>query len=192
MALKLITAPALEPISLAEARAQCHIDGTDEDALLTIYIQSARQHAEGLIDSALITQTWEQTLDAFPTDEIKLGKPPVLSVTSVKYINTAGTEITLASNQYVLDSATSPGWLLPADGYTWPDTNDVANAVRIQYATGFGPLAADVPAPIRSWMLLTIALLYAQREAADLGGKSTAIPSRFVDSLLDPFRQYAL
>ena len=46
MSLTLITPAAAEPITLAEARAQCRIDGTDEDALLTIAIAAARSRAE--------------------------------------------------------------------------------------------------------------------------------------------------
>ena len=47
---------------------------------------------------------------------------------------------------------------------------------------------ADVPFDIRAWMLLTAAFLWTHREAFDLTGKMIDIPSRFVDSLLDPFR----
>ena len=47
---------------------------------------------------------------------------------------------------------------------------------------------SDVPGDIRSWLLLTAAFLYVNREAFDLGGKMIEIPSRFVDSLLDPYR----
>jgi hypothetical protein len=46
MAIYQITAPSIEPISLAEARAHCHIDGTDEDTMLAIYIAAAREKAE--------------------------------------------------------------------------------------------------------------------------------------------------
>lgn len=192
MSLTLIAHPALEPITLAEARAQCRIDDSTEDALLAIYIQAARQHAEGLLFSALITQTWEQTLDAFPADEIKLIKPPVLGITSVAYTDANGDPATMAEGSYVLDAATGPGWLFPASGTSWPSTAPVINAVRIRFTAGFGPAAADVPAPIRQWLLLTIAYLHAQRESHDVAGKVTAIPNRFVDSLLDPYRQYGL
>lgn len=192
MSLTLIIPPAIEPVSVAEVRAQCRIDDSTEDALLAIYIQAARQHAEGLLFSALVTQTWEQTLDAFPAEEIKLLKPPVLGVTSVAYIDASGAVVTLPEASYVLDAATGPGWLFPASGTSWPSTSAVINAVRIRFTAGFGPSATDVPAPIRQWLLLTIAYLHAQRESHDLAGKVTAIPNRFVDSLLDPYRQYGL
>lgn len=193
MSLKLITAPSLEPITLAEAQAHCRVDAGADDALLAIYIQAAREQAEGLLFSALISQTWEQTLDAFPADgDIKLLKPPVQSITSVTYIDSAGDLQTMANDAYVLDAATSPGWLLPADGTEWPATDDVINAVTIRFVAGFGATAADVPANIRAWLLLTIAQLYDQRAAADASGKVAALPGRFVDGLLDPWRQYGL
>ena len=199
MSLNRTAEPAVEPISLAEARAQCRIDGTAEDDLLAIYIDTARRACEKLLSSALITQDWTQTLDAFPsTGDIKLLKPPVQSILSVTYVDTAGATQTLASDAYVLDGvgdddeAAKTYWLLPADGTTWPATDDVINAVTISMRCGFGDEGADVPGPLRAWMLLNIGLLYAQREAVDATGKSVAVPGRFVDGLLDHWRQYGL
>lgn len=192
MALTLITPPAAEPISLAEARAQCRIaaDDTAEDSLLAVYIQAARETAEHELGRALISQTWELTLDAFPAGEIKLGKPRVSAITSVQYIDAAGALQTMPSSDYVLDAATEPGWLLPADGITWPDTDDVVNAVVVRFVAGYGATSASVPAGVRQWLLLTVGALYAQREAIDATGRVAALPSRFVDRLLDPERVY--
>jgi uncharacterized phiE125 gp8 family phage protein len=192
MALKLITAPAIEPVTLAEARAQCRVDAADtsEDALLLVYIQAARETAEHQLGRVLITQTWEQTLDEFPAGEIKLGQAQALDITSVKHIDPAGTLQTLDPGAYVLDSATSPGWLIPATGYSWPATGDVVNAVRVQFTAGYGPTAAAVPAGVRNWLLLTVAALYALRESVDATGRVAALPERFVDRLLDAERVY--
>jgi len=182
MTLLLITPPAIEPISLAEARLQCRIDDTVDDTLLAIYIQSARQQAEHRLGRSLITQTWERVLDAWPTD-IRLGRPPVLSVVSVTYIGADLQEHTVPSTDYALDSTTEPGYVIPVS--TWPTAADVANAVRVRFTCGYGPAATDVPAPVRSWMLLTVGALSAQREAVDLSGRSRELPSRFWDALLD-------
>lgn len=191
MAINLITEPAAEPISLSEARLQCRIeaDDTTEDTLLAVYIKAAREAAEHELGRALISQTWEQTLDAFPIGEIQLGKPRVSSIVSVQYIDAAGNLQTLAPSAYSLDAATSPGWLLPATGTSWPSTAEVVNAVRIRFVAGYGA-ASDVPAAVRQWMLLTVAALYAQREAIDASGRVAALPSRFVDRLLDAERVY--
>ena len=192
MALTLITAPLVEPISLAEARAQCRVDAADtsEDALIGLYIQAARQAAEHEAGRVFVAQTWEQTLDAFPAGEIQLGKAQALAIVSVKYLDTAGALQTLDPAAYALDAATSPGWLLPADGYAWPDTYAVISAVRVQFTAGYGATAASVPANIRMWMLATVGTMYAQRESVDLAGRVAVIPGRFIDRLLDSERVY--
>lgn len=188
MSIVTITAAAEEPISLAEARAQCRC-GSEEDALLTIYIKAARRLCEAKTGRRLITQTVEERLDAFPTGEaeIRLSATPVQSITSVKYdLNDA--EQTLSAAAYVLDSAAYPGgWLLPAADTEWPDTDDTANCVRVRYVAGFGDATA-VPEDLKAWMLLTIAALFEQRAAVDASGLASALPDRIVDSLLDEWK----
>ena len=192
MSLTLIVPPAIEPVSLAEMRAQCRIDDADtsEDALLAIYITAARMAAEHELQRALIFKTWELHLDAFPAAEISLGMAMASSVLSVQYIDTTGTLQALSPELYSLDASTAPGWLLPADDTSWPTTDDVANAVRVQFVAGFGATADSVPANVRAWILVTAATLYTQREAVDLNGKAVALPGRFIDRLLDEHRFY--
>jgi len=151
MTLKLITAPAIEPVTLAEAKVQCRVDTdlTAEDDLLSALISTAREMAEHEIGRALINQTWERVLDAFPAAEIELGMPPVSSIVSVTYIDAAGDSQTLASAAYTLEPDLLPGWLLPAEGYEWPDTLDTANAVRVRFVAGYGDSAPNVPASSR-------------------------------------------
>lgn len=189
MSLKLITPPALEPVTLAEANLHLRISGAAEDALITALITAARQHAEHITERAFVTQTWELALDAFPAAEIRLPKPALLSIVSVKYDDTAAVEQTLAGSAYTADVHAQPGWLLPAVGATWPGTLDAANAVRIRYTAGYGPAAADVPAGIKAWMLLRIGALYRNRE--ELADGRLAVPP-FVDRLLDPYRIWVL
>lgn len=195
MSLTLVAAPSVEPISLAELKLHVRTSGSAEDTLLAIYIAAARRKAEGELGRALVNQTWRQTIDFFPTEnngEIKLLMPTVSSITSVTYIDADGDQQTLSAASYVLDSATSPGWLLPADGEEWPETDDVINAVSITFVAGYGAAGSDVPADIRSWVLLTAGFLYANREAMDATGRITALPDRWTDRLLDPHRVYGI
>ena len=53
MTLKLITAPATEPVTLAEAKVHLRC-GDDEDALLGVLIQAAREQAEHQLGRALV------------------------------------------------------------------------------------------------------------------------------------------
>jgi uncharacterized phiE125 gp8 family phage protein len=190
MTLKLITAPATEPVTLAEAKVHCRC-GDDEDALLGVLIQAAREQAEHQLGRALITQTWERVIDAFPLVEVELGMPPVVSVVSVKYIDEAGVEQTMDAADYSLDTDTQPGWVLPAVDTEWPDTLDTANAVRVRFTCGYGAAAA-VPAAIKSWMLLRIGTLYKMREEVVVGVSVADIPGGYVDRLLDPYRTWGV
>src|SRR5690348_16556758 len=104
MSLRLIADPATEPVSLAEAKAHLRVTASDEDALISALIIAAREAAEHELGRALITQTWEKTLDLFP-DAIELTNPPVQSVASVQYLDIDGVEQTLSSVSYTLDNA---------------------------------------------------------------------------------------
>ncbi len=190
MTIKLITGPAAEPISLAEAKSHLRVDSADEDSLISLLIASARQAAEHETGRSLVSQTLELVLDAFPTSEIVVPAAGVLSVASVKYLGTDGIEQTLSGAAYVLDAEADPAYLLPAAGYSWPDTADAANAVRVRFLAGFGSSASDVPASIRHWMLLHIGTAYAQRESVAAGVSVADLPGRYHAALLDPWRVY--
>lgn len=193
MALELVTGPSAEPISLTELKAHVRTSGSSEDTVLAIYIAAARRKAEGILGRALINQTWRLKLDAFggtdsdgnSIEEIKIAKPTVQSITSVAYIDADGDSQTLSSSAYSLDNSTLPGWLYPADGYEWPETDDVLNAVTITFVAGYGATSASVPDDIRAWLLMTAGFLYSHREAMDAEGRIAVLPDRFLAGLLD-------
>lgn len=167
MTLKLITAATTFPVTRAEAKNQCRIDAdiTADDTRMDMLIEAATLACEHeLGDRALMTQTWERVLDEFPEDAIELGKPPVSSITSVKYIDGDEVEQTMDAADYSHDTDTDEGrWLLPAIDTEWPDTLDTANAVRVRFVCGYGT-AADVPAAIKTWILLHIEHTYLRKE----------------------------
>lgn len=185
MALIVITQPAVEPVSLAEAKLHCKVDGSDDDTLITGLITAARQQAEHRTGRALCTQTLEQVLDAFP-DAVKLPMPPAKTVVSVKYFDANGAEQTMPDTDYSLDKDSTPGWLVPAFGLTWPSTYAIANAVRVRYTAGYG-VAADVPQSIKVWMLMAISTMYNQREGIITGAIVAEVPRDFFAGLLDPY-----
>jgi uncharacterized phiE125 gp8 family phage protein len=189
MTLKLITGPAEEPVTLAEAKLHLRVSHTAEDALITALIVAARESAEHLTGRSMVTQTWERVLDMFPGSEIELGRPDVQSVLSVKYTDAASTEQTIDPAYYVLDNTTDPGWILPAYGYSWPQTLHTVNAVRVRFTTGYGA-ASDVPTGIKTWMLLRVGTLYRFREEVHAAQLSD-MPGGYVDRLLDKYRVYA-
>ena len=73
MASLLLTPPALEPLTLDEAKAYLRVDTAADDDLIAALIAGARIHVEAQTRRALITQSWRLVLDAWPED----GRIPV-------------------------------------------------------------------------------------------------------------------
>lgn len=61
MPLQLVTPPAGEPVSLAEAKQHLRVDGGDDDLLIGSLITAARQAAETKTGRQLITARWKPT-----------------------------------------------------------------------------------------------------------------------------------
>lgn len=180
MRMKLTTAPASEPISLTEAKLHCRIDGSTEDNLLTMLIQAAREAVETQTNRALINQTWTAYLDAFPTcGWFYLPKPPLVSVSSVKYYDTDNTLQTLASTEYDVGAiGTTPARIALAQDKSWPSSlRERPDAVQIAYTCGFGSAASSVPAALRHAMLLYIGHWYENREEVVTGTIATQLPA---------------
>lgn len=172
--------------------------------MIDLRIAGLRERAEAITGRAFITQTWEQVLDAFPPctphmggdnsarmadaselSGIKLGRPPLQSVTSIKYIDENGVQQTLDSSLYTVDKDSEPGWVFPAPGQSWPATKTIQNAVRVRYVAGYGDAAA-VPAAIKLWIHAHLANSYRNREAVVVGASVAELP--YVESLLDGLR----
>jgi uncharacterized phiE125 gp8 family phage protein len=159
-----ITQPVAEPVTVAQVRLACRLDVTGDmtydaavDDELKLQITAARELATIHTQASIMPMTWELSLDAFPMDnDIELLYPRIISITSVKYISAlTGQETLLVPNQYTVDSQRYRAWLLPAVGITWPDTADVANAVKVRYVAGFAD-AASVPAKVKQWILSVV------------------------------------
>ena len=182
MALKIVTAPAVEPVTLAEAKLHLRVDGTDQDTLIAGLIQAAREHLETVIlGRALVTQTLEYVVSRFPCWEMPLPRPPLQSVTTVKYTDSLNAEHTLSNTLYCLNIDRSPGLLTPAYGKSWPTaTLAPTGAIRIRYVAGYG-LAAAVPQAFKQAILLLVGHLYANRELTS--AQALTVVPLAVDSL---------
>jgi uncharacterized phiE125 gp8 family phage protein len=187
-AFTLTTEPASEPVTLAEAKAQCRIEVSDDDALVTALIVAARQTAELVLRRALMTQTWTLTLDTFPT-AIELAHPPLQAVNSIIFLEAvAGAPTILSPASYIVDGASEPGWIQPANGYDWPQVWPEINAITVEFVCGYANASA-VPQAIKQWILLHVAHYYAHREASFTpDARVVMTPLLFADGLLDRYR----
>lgn len=64
--LTLVTPPAVEPVSLAEAKAHLRLEIDDDDDLVSALISAARQKCESRLTRAFVTSGWRFTTDGFP------------------------------------------------------------------------------------------------------------------------------
>lgn len=188
MAVTVVQAPAAEPITLAEAKAHLRVDTADEDGLITSLITVARAVAEAYTNRALVTQTLELTLDAFPGGDgiIELPRPRLQAVTSVTYVDESGLARTMTTSEYQVDARAEPGRVAPAYGTTWPATREQFNAVTIRYTAGYGAAAA-VPESIKAAIKLLVAHLFENREPVNVGSIVNELPFA-VEALLNTER----
>lgn len=137
-----------------------------EDTYLTYCIKAAREYAEEVQHRAIGSQKLEYILDEFPTDDyIELPRPPLSGVTSVTYIDDAGTTATLTagSSGYYADTDREPGIVFLADAAVWPVYDEFPHgSVHIIYSAGY--TASTLPIKTRQAMMMYAGLIYKYRD----------------------------
>lgn len=197
---ELVTAPAVEPLLLEEAKDHLRESGDPmpQDTEIESRIQAAREAIEHELGRALITQTWRLYLDRFPSSHsrrdglwdpgwITLPKAPIQAVTSVQYVAPGGTLTALVVNtDYVAQLAGVERHVRPAYSLSWPTPRDEPDAVRIEFRCGYGDSGDAVPEAIRNAMRLLVGDLYENREAQIVG--TIVAQNASVERLLAPYR----
>ena len=191
MSLELIRPPAVEPISIAEAKAHARIDTADEDAIVASLITTSRLTIEAALGLGLVSQDWRIRLDAVPrSGVIDLPMRPLNAVLAVRVRDAAGGAVTLSASDYEVDAVSVPPRiaLSPTVGVL-PGVR--LGGLEIDATVGYGAAATDVPAPIRQALLMLVAHWYEHREPVAVGVTPARIPDT-VDALLAPFREVRL
>ena len=181
--LKLIAGPAVEPVTLAEAKAFLRFENDLEDALLSGLIRTARQTAEAFLSRALTTQHWTQVRDAWPRHRrLALPLPPLQSVDEVRVIDALGTPETVPLTSFDVIASATPGVLVVKSGASVPTPGPKAGGIEIDFTAGYGDSWNDVPEAIRQGILVAVAHLFENR----VGG-TTDIPPQ-ARALWAPYR----
>lgn len=185
---RIATAPAVEPVTLAEAKLHLRVTQSGEDTLISALIKAAREYAEGVLNRALIDQTWDLYLDAFPGEcdgyVLKVPMSPLKSVTYVKYLDEAGVQQTLSASLYAVDITSEPGRIYPAYQQVWPTLRTGAlGAVVVRFVAGYGADGTFVPESIKAAIRLAVAHWYENREDTVVGTIVSKLPLG-VDALL--------
>lgn len=183
------TAPTSEPLTTAEAKSHLRVSVSTDDALIDALVKAAREHVEETCSIALFTQTWQRRMDGWPVgNTIWLPRPPLQSVTSVKYYDADGTEYTLASSNYIVDTVSWPGRIVLKSSASWPGvTLQDANGILITYVSGWAA-TASIPQSIRQALLLLVGHWYENREAVLTSGAAPLALKEGVDALLRSYR----
>lgn len=187
-ALQLVTPPTELAITLAQATLHLRVDGDAENDHITALIHAAAAEVESITHRSLMEQTWKLTLDQWPgvhgsglyaRSLIYLPRPPLISITSVQYVDAAGTLQTLSSELY--SSYPDHQWLAaigPVYGQSWPTARCQPDAIRVTYDAGYedaAALAAAQPATVAAIKLI-VAELYERREEAISGTIIATVP----------------
>lgn len=184
----LVRPPAVEPVSLAEAKAHVRLDHDAEDDLVAALIPAARGLVEHRTRRALIDQGWRIALDRWPRrTPVRLSPGPVTSVDAVTVFDGDGTPHVLAADETTVDLA--GGRLLPGPTARRPGRS--LNGVEIDFSCGYGETADAVPEPLRQAILLLVGHWFEVREAASLAIVASPVALGF-EALVAPFRMVRL
>lgn len=201
--LRIKTAPATEPISLAEAKLFLRIDDSSEDALIETFIAAAREMAENFTLRAFITQTWIMNLDEIPSgmssdfwdgtitghaatairngnSAITIPRPPLRAINSLKTYNDANVSTVFPAAEYDVDQNSEPGRMILRSGSSWPTDLRPGNGVEIEFEAGYGD-ATKVPKAIKMAIYMILAKVYECR------GSGADMPE-IAKKMLQPYR----
>jgi uncharacterized phiE125 gp8 family phage protein len=186
----LLVPPAVEPLSLADAKAYLRVAHTDDDDLITALIASARSHVEAQTRRALITQTWRLSRDAWPADgRITVLPAPLQSLTAARAYDADGNAQSIDSQAFVVDTIATPGVVSFAP-WSVPPPGRATAGVELDVVAGYGDAATDVPEPLRLAIRQLAAHWYENRGVV-AGSGGAPLPANVAD-LLAPYRVLSL
>lgn len=181
MTITIVTPPASEPVSLAEAKLFLRVDHNAEDDLIATLIGAAREAVEAGCGRALITRRLRESLDIWRRDAVGgavLGVGPVSDVIAVRLLADNGSQSVIDPDRYRLEGRLDRPRLVFASGV--PATLRTAGGVEIEYDAGFAEDAGDLPLALRLATLQIVAALYEARQG------EAAIPEA-ARALMRPF-----
>lgn len=171
------TTPAL-PITLMECKLQARVDDDLEvfDSLFESYRRAATEECQRQTGRQLCTGTWEWRFREWPDgDELELPKPPLQSITHIKYYDSSDVQQTLSTDDYSVDIYRTPGRVVLDSGASWPNLYDRWDAVLITFVAGYGN-PGDVPHSLRVAMRELVAHRFRHPEAVLVGTSLIELP----------------
>lgn len=158
------------PITLADIKKHLRIEFDDDNDYITDLAWVAYRWIEDEADITISQTTYQLVLDGF-TNRITFPKPPLQSITSVQYFDTANQSQTLTEGTdfYLLQPTRHPAYIEPVTCF--PSTKQRPEAVTITYVAGY----TTVPDTVLHLERLLTAHLYENREAEIAGTITTTL-----------------
>jgi uncharacterized phiE125 gp8 family phage protein len=187
----LLAGPAVEPITLAEAKQFIRVEHDDDDDIIAALIAGSRIHVETQTRRALITQSWRLVRDVWP----ELGCVPVLPVPlrtldAARVHKSDGSTLALDIAAFAVDKAAAPARLAFARG-ALPAPERTVGGIEIDVTCGYGDAPQNVPEPLRQAIRLLVAHWYENRGLVAIGHEVAVLPQTAA-ALIGPYRVLAL
>jgi hypothetical protein len=197
MSAPIVVTPAAPIISAANAKLrQTDLAGAT-DAVVNAAIATATTALENYTGRAIGVQTLDWYPDEtdsdvhrvwrasavfisdgcwrWPISYFDLPRPPLVSVTSIKYLDADHVEQTFSSADYWVSGVGRTGRITLKSGSVWPTVGAYPDAVVIRFVAGY----SAVPEPLISAVLLEAA----ETVAAQASGGSGAVRSETIDGV---------
>lgn len=174
-------APAAEPLTTADAKAQVRVDHTDDDALIASLSAAARAHVEARTGTRLYTQTVSFKTDDW-ADLAHLPICPVQSISSISYTDTAGDVISLSTDIYETRLDLLEPSIVLKYAQTWPTIRE-GSLITVTAVVGYGAAGAQPPEVMQAIRLL-VGDWYDHRATVSDAPKVAVPMAAAVDALL--------
>ena len=149
-------------ISLEEAKNYLKIDTADDDALISVFISAAERLVEKYTGRTLLTEDFVLKLDTSP-GEILIPNSPLQSISKIEVIDDGGTMTEVDTSTYYVDiDQAQQGKVRLRPGCVWPCHRGFASFV-ISGRAGYGDSPDDVPLPLKTAIMIALALIYEKR-----------------------------
>ena len=187
----LLSGPAVEPVTLAEAKHFIRLEHDDDDDIIVALIAGSRIHVETQTRRALITQSWRLVRDVWP----ELGCVPVLPVPlrtldAARVYKSDGSTLAIDIAAFVVDKVAAPARLSFTRGALAAPERRAAG-IEIDVTCGYGAAPEDVPEPLRQAIRLLVAHWYENRGLVAIGHEVAVLPQTAA-ALIAPYRVLAL
>jgi len=178
--LSVTTPPALYPVTLDEVKAHLRFTESEDDALILEAIKEATEKLEDDTRRQFINATIAESYDVWPfggsavgefhslssqyflsqANSMILHRAPVVSVSSISYVDLDGNSQTLGAGNYNLDIVSEPARIEVSYAGSIPAARYQQNAITVTYVAGYGATRDNVPRRAKRAIIMYAGAVY--------------------------------